>query len=324
MIRPSRFWFAVLLAGCWSTAALAQEQTADPDFDAKVAVPTYKDQHPAVLFDEAHHNFHTTGGRYKPFVTLITSDGYRVEANTKPFSRPVLGRYKILIIANATGGEGPAQAGDPAMTDGECQAVEGWVKAGGSLFLITDMLHWGAASQRLGRRFGVEMSQGVTVDPQNSIGAPAQLLFSRENELLGDHPILQGRGPDEQVNRVVTYAGQSLKGPRNSIPLLKLADSAWDRYEQDPVLVSAAGRCQGLALGHGKGRVVILGEAGCLSAQFGPNGRPFGMNDPGNENRKFALNIMHWLSGLLPAGSHAATKPGQFRRPSTPLPQEGP
>jgi len=49
-----------------------------------------------------------------------------------------------------------------------------------------------------------------------------------------------------------------------------------------------------------KGRVVILGEAAMLSAQLaGANKMPFGMNRPGIDNRQIALNIMHWLSGLL-------------------------
>ena len=59
-----------------------------------------------MLFDEAHHNFHTSGGRYKPFADLIGHDGYRVEANRKPIARAVLARHEILIIANAMGTEG--------------------------------------------------------------------------------------------------------------------------------------------------------------------------------------------------------------------------
>jgi hypothetical protein len=54
---------------------------------------------------------------------------------------------------------------------------------------------------------------------------------------------------------------------------------------------------------YGDGRVVVLGEAGMLSAQLVrfPNGREtrFGMNVPGNDNQQFALNVLHWLSGLL-------------------------
>jgi hypothetical protein len=50
----------------------------------------------------------------------------------------------------------------------------------------------------------------------------------------------------------------------------------------------------------GKGRVVVLGEAAMLSAQLtGPGGMKFGMNHPGIDNRQLALNIVHWLSGLL-------------------------
>ena len=63
---------------------------------------------------------------------------------------------------------------------------------------------------------------------------------------------------------------------------------------------SAAGRAQGLAFTLGKGRVVVLGEAAELSAQVvGLEGEKFGMNVPGLDNRQMALNIMHWLSGLL-------------------------
>jgi hypothetical protein len=36
-----------------------------------------------------------------------------------------------------------------------------------------------------------------------------------------------------------------------------------------------------------------------LTAQI-DKGKKFGMNIPGNDNRQFALNLMHWLSGLLP------------------------
>jgi len=37
-----------------------------------------------------------------------------------------------------------------------------------------------------------------------------------------------------------------------------------------------------------------------LSAQLtGSENRPMGMNVPGSDNRQLALNIMHWLSGIL-------------------------
>ena len=51
----------------------------------------------------------------------------------------------------------------------------------------------------------------------------------------------------------------------------------------------------------GKGRVVAAGEAGMFGATGPVPGRKtrFGLNVPGNDNRQFALNILHWLSRLL-------------------------
>ena len=41
-----------------------------------------------------------------------------------------------------------------------------------------------------------------------------------------------------------------------------------------------------------------MGEAAMFSAQVYEDFR-FGMNTPGNDDRQFALNVMHWLSGAL-------------------------
>jgi len=65
----------------------AAQQVADPDFNTAVAYPAYNKNLPRVLFDEAHNNFHTTAGRYKPFVDLISSDGYSVVPNGSLFRK---------------------------------------------------------------------------------------------------------------------------------------------------------------------------------------------------------------------------------------------
>jgi hypothetical protein len=72
-----------------SIAGLAQ-QVADPDFDARVAKRAYSKKHPKVAIDEAHNNFHTASGRYKPFADLITNDGYRVIENKQKFTKETL------------------------------------------------------------------------------------------------------------------------------------------------------------------------------------------------------------------------------------------
>ena len=57
------------------------------------------------MFDEAHHNFHTMEGRFKPFVDLLLNDGYRVIRNRQPFTKAILSSFKILVISNALGAE---------------------------------------------------------------------------------------------------------------------------------------------------------------------------------------------------------------------------
>jgi hypothetical protein len=278
-------------------------QRSDPNFDARVARPAYPQaaRHPRVLFDEAHHNFHTASGRYEPFAKLMTNDGYLVIPNQQKFSREGLRKGDILEIANALGASnmGAAGAANPAFTDAECDAVRDWVQDGGSLLLIADHAPMGSAAQCLARKIGVDMSTGATGDPLNSEENETSLVFSRQNHLLGDHPITRGRDESERVDKVRTFTGTSLKGPEGSTPILKLADTAVDHSFDDDKTKSAAGRTQGLAFHLGKGRVVVMGEAAELSAQVIGVDQKFGMNVPGIDNRKLALNIMHWLSGVL-------------------------
>jgi hypothetical protein len=285
-------------------------QQSDPNFDTKVARPSFTKEHPSVLFDEAHNNFHTADGRYKPFAQLIANDGFKVIPNRKEFTKNVLSKGDILIIANALGDRamGAPGAANSAFTDAECNAVRDWVQEGGSLLLITDHAPFGSAAQSLADRFGVNMSKGYTADPANSEGGETSLVFTRKNNLLGDHPILKGRDASERINRIQTFTGQSLKGPARSVAILKLGDTAVDAGD-DGEPKSAAGRAQGIAFPFGKGRVVVMGEAAELSAQLVGNER-FGMNVPGLDNRQMALNIMHWLSGLLEPREKGLKKAG--------------
>jgi len=295
-----------IAAVVWLSPLGLGQQVADPNFDVKVAKPSYKKDGPKVLFDEAHNNFHTASGRYKPFADLITNDGYQVTPGKEKFSAATLKGYDILVISNALGAPqmNLPEAANPAFTPEESDAVRDWVKAGGALLLIADHAPMGAATQVLADRFGVNMSKMFTVDQQNydkESNNPGFIVYTRESGRLADHPITSGRNATERVNRIIAFTGQSLKGPADSFAFMKLADSAMDAMpggNSQPI--SAAGRSQGLAMLFGKGHVVVLGEAGMLSAQLaGPNRMPFGMNKPGIDNRQLALNTVHWLSGVL-------------------------
>lgn len=294
------------------------EPGADDSYDTRVAAPALAGRHPRVLFDHGHNNIHSARGRYKPFAALVSSDGCRVTSGSGSFTASSLAAADILVVVNAQGPKADRAA--PAFTDAECDAVREWVRSGGALLLVADHHPFGEAASVLASRFGVEMSGGWTDDEANArpkSGDPGQLLFTRESGRLAEHPITAGRSAAESVKTVETFTGQSLKGPPppEATPLLLLADSAMDRIPRGFETVtegskvtrtfktkdaSAAGRCQGLAMRFGKGRVVVLGEAAMLTAQLDSHGGPpFGMNAPNNDNRMFALNVVRWLAGIL-------------------------
>lgn len=306
----------------------AQQQIVDPDFKAVVERPAYARNGPTVAIDEAHSNFHTLGGQYKPFADLLKSDGHRVIASTRKFEPETFAGVDVLVIANARNLTALI-AGDlssPAFTEQECDVVRDWVRAGGSLLLIADHAPFGNAAANLGKRFGVTMGKGWAFDRTSAGGITTQLVFSRENGLLGAHAILRGRDASEEVKSIRSFTGQSLSVPDGATPLMKLSatareapspsdlDAEAEAARSTGTLREAAGshsspvvgRAQGIAMMFGKGRVVILGEAGLFSAQIlrftdGNQQREmkFGMNVPGNDDRQFAVNVLHWLSGLL-------------------------
>jgi hypothetical protein len=281
------------------------QQIADPHFDTRVDKPAFTKNFPRVLFDEAHNNIDTTSGRYKPFADLLFNDGYHIAVNRQPFTKQSLATHKILIIANPLGVEDVDEEGAdrPAFTTEEVEAVNDWVRSGGALLLIADAVPFGSATETLATRLGIEMSKTQTIDPANTekeLEGPGVIVYSRENHQLAESSITNGREAAERLSRVLVFSGQSLKGPQGSDAFLKLADTAVDEVVAPGKNTSAAGRAQGIAFRAGKGRVVAMADAAMLSAQLtGSDNQPIGMNVANIDNRKLALNIMHWLSGIL-------------------------
>jgi hypothetical protein len=304
----STFLIAALLCATPGSAQQS-EQSGDPNFDVSVSRPAYPARHPRLLFDEGHFNFHTSTGTYGAFARLAGNDGYAVVPSRARLDRAALRGVRVLVIANALAAADPEAplAALPAFTDAECDAIADWVRRGGSLLLITDHEPAASAAEPLMSRFNVGSSKNFALDGQNYFTPaawPGNLVFSRERGLIADHPIANGRNESERVNRVLTFGGQSLRGPPSAVPILRLSDSATTlfAFPRRQAQFSAAGRAMVLALRYGRGRVVMTGEAAMLSAQRlreGNEDQPFGMNVEGFDNRQLAINILHWLSGLI-------------------------
>jgi hypothetical protein len=284
----------------------------DPMFDTDVTNPVYPARGPVVLYDEGHRNAHTADGAYAPLAKLMRADGFTVRVSRGTLNATTLDGVRILVLALATGASDTND--DDAYPLEESRAIEKWVRDGGSLLLITDHWPYGSAVRLLAERFGVTMGAGMVQDLAHfdAVRGDSHLVFSEENGLLADHPIVRGRNATERVRKVLTFTGQSIAGPPGSVPFLRLSSAATERAPGTPRVdrqggdvrvhmeygapTPAADRAQGLALEFGSGRVVVLGEAGLLRAQRPLRGNPVGMNVVGYDNRQLALNIMRWLS----------------------------
>lgn len=307
---------AALALGCG--AAHAQTQMSDPDFKPAITRPAFAANGPVVVLDEAHDNFRTATGRYKPFADLVRADGFTLREGKAKFDAANLRDVKILVIANARASSGAA------FTDAEADVVRDWVRGGGALLLVADHAPFGAAAELLAARFGVGMGKGWVFQPADTpAGMTTQIDYGRGAAALADHPITRGRDASERVSLIRAFTGQSLKAPTDAVVLMRLGDTAREAPDNASLNVAAraiadedaltlqqfpsvAGRAQGLAMTFGRGRVVVLGEAGMLSAQVVrfPPGDPraeirMGMNVAGYDNQKFATNVMRWLAGVL-------------------------
>ena len=286
----------------------ADRQAADTLGIPAVSSPAYPaGKGPVVLIDEAHGNYHTAQGRYRPFAALLEKDGYVVGRQRAMLSATALDPGTILVIANALAPRNQEDWSLPtpsAFDPQEIAAVRQWVEDGGSLLLIADHMPFGGAAEQLAAAFGVRMTNGYAVDPTTRNGI---FVFRRADGSLGDHPITRGRNPGEHVDSLKAFVGQGFwVAGAESTPLLKLAPTTVVRLPSKSELmndqtpqISGAGMLQGALLRPGKGRVAVFGEAAMFSSQTaGP--LHFGFNDPAApQNAQFVLNTLHWLSGLL-------------------------
>jgi hypothetical protein len=291
----------------FTTGPVYSQQVPDTSFNPVISHPMYAEGKGSdVYIDEGHYDFHTREGRYKPFAKVLEKDGYVVKSYTGLFTTGELSPVKILVIANAlnkvnaTGNWTlPAPS---AFTSAEIQALEDWVKNGGSLFLIADHMPWPGANGELAKAFGFTFHNGFSIDVIN----PS--YFLRSNQTVVPCIITTGRDSSETIYSIPNTEGQAISIPPDAQPVLLfdknammlMPDTAWNFHSTTP-LISIAGLAQLAYKQYGKGRVVVCGEASMFSAQIGePGGRKMGMNRfDAPDNYKLLLNIIHWLDGRL-------------------------
>jgi len=301
---------SMLLSGCAGHPTVSQL----PASDWQPAVPTPKfaaNTGPRVLVDAAHGNFHTIDGRFAAFARLLRADGYRVAGAGQPITPALLAEADVFVIANAVKGGENADWTLPtplAFEQDEAAALAQWVHGGGSLLLIADHMPFPGSVANLADAFGLVFLNGYA---KKSVDEGGTLIFTRAGG-LADHPITRGRGAAEEISAIKAFTGQAFRAVVPVAPLMRMPPdwSVYFPYEageftRTTPAESARGLLQGAVLRHGEGRVAVFGEAAMFSAQTQVLGDQvigrMGMNDPeASQNAQFVLNVLHWLSGLLP------------------------
>ncbi|NOT33183.1 MAG: hypothetical protein HOP12_03335 [Candidatus Eisenbacteria bacterium] len=293
---------ALLLAG--SSPAAAQ-QIADTTFTPPIPTPDYAaGAGPVVLIDEGHHNFHTRTGRFTAFARLAARNGYAVGSHSTRFTLESLAPARVLVISNAIEARNESAWRLPvwsAFDSAEVRVVERWVRDGGSLLLIADHMPFGGAAELLAAAFGVYLSNGFAEDSSGE----SEFVVRRSSGRLAPHAITDGRNAAERVDSVKIFTGQAFRAPASAEPLLmmgersvvRLPEEAW-KFSAATPRVRADGLLLGAALRHGRGRVVVYGEAAMLTAQLaGPSRERVGMNAPeAAHHARLVLNTLRWLA----------------------------
>lgn len=264
------------------------ELTVDESFDPPIAKPAFEaGKGPSVVVDQRHRNVVSLESYFRPVGRFLARDGYVVKPGNDVFTDASLAATKVLVIANAQAEDG-APVGTPAFTDAEVAAVEEWVKKGGGLLLIADRAPFGGPAFSLGRVFKVTLDDN-TVLRKGEDGKPDGVLTI---DVAGNgdpkHPVFAG------VSRVVYVVGESLDGP--GVVLRAPKGTYGGPTNQAVDGPSAAGKPIILAFPHGKGRVVVIGDAGIASA-FGSVGGSTHRGISEADNALFLRNAIRWLSG---------------------------
>jgi hypothetical protein len=285
---------------------LSAQQNPDTEYKIEITDPEYSpDNGPLIYLDEGHSNFHTLEGRYYTFGEILMKDGYRVEGLKDPITADILRGCKILVISNALHKDNETEWIEPvkpAFSGDEIRVIKEWVEEGGSLFLIADHMPFPKAVAELASAFGYQFFNCFAMDNRRR----NLQIFDHQNGMLKSCALTRGRNNSESVDTVVSFTGQAFIPPGHAIKIIELNDDftllfpkeAWT-FDNETPYISAMGFTHGAYSFHGKGRMVVMGEAAMFTAQKFDNGFKVGLNVPAaRENMPFLLNIIHWLDRL--------------------------
>ena len=292
MIKRLVLGSTVLVLSALLAATPLAAQGPNPNYDPHVANPA----NPRIYFDTAHNNPDTLGGNYTGFRDLATADGYVVEEFPYGFESSEFdtilqentarvgngGLSDILMIVHACPSPCTLANTAFALTSGEADNVESWVKSGGSLFLVFEHPPFNKVLN-LGLKLGFyPLAESVISPNSHTLGATSTVAAGPPNGVAVsslENPVPESSGffPISGATPVVSYgpppetmsaSGGSLVG------MLQVAE-----YHD---------------VGTGNGRMFVSAEGSYFTAQHQLINTPTGLTE--GDNEQFLLNLLDWLA----------------------------
>lgn len=309
---------ANLFVGLWFLVgfpldALAQRQKPDLEFSYINNNPAFAIGSGPVITMLSINNSYVEQGSMDPFASLAETDGFRVVRRQLDLATALADTSGILVIANPFLAEFqnfPAMTPPSAFSDEQIEAIQNWVKNGGSLLILADHAPFGGGSSKLAAKFGFEFLNGHAAETARANAGYVRVYieFSPGNGLDENHPITNGQTGRKQVKRYFAFGGQSFIPPPDARQILTIPDgwSAIFTYRlnaelQTALRIDASGLAQGAIMEFGKGRVAVFGETGGFTGQVIDGTRNFGFNTKdGEENPEFILSTLRWLARYSP------------------------
>lgn len=251
---------------------------------------------PSIYIDEAHFNEHNLNTGYKPFASVLKSDGYNLFSFNEKFNPTALEVVDILVIVNALNEKNYKHLSLPtysAFTKEEITAIKDWVSNGGSLFLIADHMPYPGAAYDLASEFGFSFYNSFVMKSEYK----GKIVFSLADKTLNTYSPITNK-----IDSVVSYFGSAFKYPKEAHSILSLPENftiylpktPW-RFPDSTPTYSTEKTSQGAVMEYGKGKVAIFGEGAMFTAQIMALNKS-GINDPrAKYNTQFLLNLIHWL-----------------------------
>lgn len=293
----------------------AAQQVPDPNANVTITNPAFpKGTGPVIGVDSGHDENQTLAKNYAPFGALMTNDGYVMRDFDDAITPANLARLGVLVIVeplNPNDPKGKPQADSTsAFTTQEIATITAWVNNGGALLMISDHPPYAGSLRALAASFGFQIEQYAAQKNPNAE------FFSFANGDLVDGPLTKG------LPQIQTFYGGAFTAPAGATPLMHF-DPSWTMLVTNaPSRPMTAQDLRGATLNVGKGRVVLLSEAGAWTAQLaGPKKRLIGFDAPDAlGNKQFIRNVVRWLAtGDVPPPAAAPAAPP----PAAPVAQPG-